>query len=276
MRILEDIVSNKRLEVARRKVVVPPGDLAHQLGRYSVRDFGAAISGGCRIIAEIKRKSPSVDCFRRDLDVAELAKTYERNGAAAISVVTDTTRFDTSLSDARVVREATELPLLVKDFVVDPYQVYEARAFGADAILLIARIASLTALRSLIGLAHELGMEALVETHTEQDLRKACEAGARVIGVNNRDLDSLEVSLDVTRALVDEAPSGVLLVSESGISSRAEIDELSARGVGAFLIGSALLRSADPGRLLRELAGPQGVQRGRPSSNRQGSDREAT
>jgi indole-3-glycerol phosphate synthase len=267
MNTLERIVSNKRLEVAGRKLVIPPKHLVANLDIYPVRDFAAALSGGRRIISEVKRRSPATRSYRKDIDLVGLARAYEQSGAAAISVVTDVTNFGTSLSDARLIRETVEIPLLVKDFIVDPYQVYEARAFGADAVLLIARICDPPTLTSLVSLTHTLGMAALVEAHDEEDLWKAHESGAGIVGINNRDLDSLEVSLDVTRTLLEKVPNGSIVVSESGISSRTEIDELSVLGVDAFLIGSALLRSANPARLLRELAGTASVAREWPSSH---------
>jgi indole-3-glycerol phosphate synthase len=268
MNILEKIVSNKRLEVAGRRLMIPSKHLVANLELYPLREFAAALSGGRRIIAEVKRKSPAVKAYRRGIDLVGLAQIYEQSGAAAISVVTDATNFGTSLSDARLVRERIGIPLLVKDFIVDPYQVYEARAFGADAVLLIARINPLTTLTSLVSLTRTLGMDALVEAHDDDDLWKAREAGARIVGINNRDLDSLEVSLDVTRALRRKVPDEVTVVSESGITSRSEIDELCALGVDAFLVGSALLRSADPGRLLRDLADPGRFASEWPSSRR--------
>ncbi len=260
MNVLEEIVANKRLEVARRKLVIPPNHLVRALDLYPVRRFTAALAGGRRIIAEIKRKSPASGPFRAEIDVAELAGTYETSGASAISVVTDLSYFGTTLTDARTVRENASVPLLVKDFIVDPYQVYEARAFGADAVLLIARVLAPTELHSLVNLVRTLGMEALVEVHDRKDLWKAREGGARAIGINNRDLDSFEVSLEVSRELAREIPEDVLSVSESGISSRREIDELTAGGIDAFLIGSALLRAIDPGRLIRELIGAEPVE----------------
>ena len=182
-----------------------------------------------------------------------LARTYEQNGASAISIVTDPARFGTSLDDVRAVRDTVTLPVLAKDFVIDAYQVIAARAAGADAVLLIVRLLDLERLRALLHVAHDLGMAALVETHSEPEILAALTAGARIIGINNRDLDTMQVSLDTTRRLAGLVPDEAVLVSESGISSRADVDELSACGATAFLVGGSLLAADDPGAALRAL-----------------------
>jgi indole-3-glycerol phosphate synthase len=220
-----------------------------------VRGFRAALEGRGRIIAEIKGKSPSVASFRQQGAPERLAGIYEQHGASAISIVTDERNFGTSLKDVERVRAASTLPVLVKDFIIDAYQVAEARASGADAVLLIARILSPGALEQLLEHARGLGMDALTECHDEEDIDKARAAGAGILGINNRDLRTLEVSLDTTRRLVPRIPGSALCVSESGIDRRDQIEELSELGVDAFLIGGALLSAEDPAAKLRELAG---------------------
>ncbi|MGD8415196.1 MAG: indole-3-glycerol phosphate synthase TrpC, partial [Candidatus Latescibacterota bacterium] len=187
--------------------------------------------------------------------LAELAAVYRDGGAAAISVVTDQTHFGTTLEDARRARVDSGLPLLVKDFIVDPYQVFEARAHGADAVLLIARILDWNQLTGLLDLVRELGMVALVETHDERDIRDSLQARATVVGVNNRDLDTLEMSTSNTEHLARLIPDGVVLVAESGIQSAADVERMERAGAHAFLVGGVLLDCDDPIRKLKELRG---------------------
>jgi indole-3-glycerol phosphate synthase len=259
MSFLERVIKQKHAEVTHKKSVVPGSDLEAHAAETTPRDFRGALArtpdGQVRIIAEVKRRSPKVASFRQTAQADLLAPLYERNGAAAVSVVTDEVNFGTSLADAWRIRDQVSLPILVKDFVIDPYQILEARSAGADAVLLISRILQVEELASFIELTHSLGMDALVEVHSKEDVGKALEAGAPVIGINNRDLRSLEVSLDTTRDLIGLIPDEALVVSESGITRREHIEMLSALGVGAFLIGGALLESADPGALLRTLLG---------------------
>lgn len=233
----------------------PVAELERAAADNPVRDFAAAISGGGRIIAELKARTPSVKSFRHSQALDTLAETYARCGAAAISIVTDERNFGTSLDDVHRVRRQVELPVIVKDFVVDPYQVVEARAYGADAILLIARILHWDALTGLLDLAHRLGMSALVETHNEEELKTALQARAPIVGVNNRDLDTMGISLDTTRRLARLVPDEVTLVAESGIKTRGDIEDLTAHGAGAFLVGGSLLDAADPCAHLRALLG---------------------
>ncbi len=259
MSFLEQVIKQKQAEIAHKKSVVPGSDLEGRTAETTPRDFRGALSrtaDGCeRIIAEVKKRSPKVASFRQTEQANLLARLYERNSAAAISVVTDEVNFGTSLADARRIRDQVRLPILVKDFVIDPYQILEARSAGADAVLLISRILQVEELASFVELTHSLGMDALVEVHSKEDVGKALEAGAAIIGINNRDLHSLEVSLDTTRDLIGVIPDEALVVSESGISRREHIESLSALGVGAFLIGGALLESAEPGALLQTLLG---------------------
>ncbi len=220
------------------------------------RGFAAALPGG-GIIAELKRKSPSVPSFPRGDDPLGQARIYEAHGAAAISIVTDTPRFGMTLADVADVRAAVGLPVIVKDFVVDPLQVRAAWAAGADCVLLIARIVDDGLLAELLALVHDLGMDALVECHDLRDLEAARDVGAPLVGVNSRDLDTLEMSRAGLRDLVARKPEGCLMVAESGLTGRADIEDLTALGADAFLIGSSLLKSDDPGRLLDELRGAE-------------------
>jgi indole-3-glycerol phosphate synthase len=248
-------MKQKEREVAHKRTVLPLDDLKRRMDGSPIRDLRDALSGGEQIIAEVKKRSPKIEVFRQTVFAQDLASVYEQNGAAAVSVVTDETYFGMSLADAKRIRSQIAVPVLVKDFFFDPYQIHEARVFGADAVLLISRILANDDLKALLTLTHELGMRALVEVHSQDDLVKAQDAGAGIIGINNRDLDSLEVSLDTTRDLIDQVGDDVVAVSESGIHTRSDIRELTARGVDAFLIGGALLESKDPGRLLRTLLG---------------------
>lgn len=211
-----------------------------------------AKAGRTNIIAEIKRASPSKGVINDRIDVGETALAYQGGGAAAISVLTEPEYFRGSLDDLTAARAAVDLPLLRKDFIVDDYQIYEAAAFGADAVLLIVAALDEDKLRYLLGAADSLGMDAVVEVHTPEDLEIAARAGAAIIGVNNRDLRNLSVSLDVSRRLIAMRPPGSIMIAESGISSRAEIDELRELGFDGFLIGETLMRSGDPAAVLEE------------------------
>jgi indole-3-glycerol phosphate synthase len=254
---LEKVVGEKHAELAEKKRRRPASSLVGDVASTAVRNFGLALKGGPgrRVIAELKAKSPSVESFLWSDRLDELAAIYRDNGAAAISVVTDERNFGTSLVVAGDAREATGLPVLVKDFVIDPYQVLEARAHGADAILLIARLLDWDALTGLLDVVRELGMTALVETHSEAEVKTALQARAAVIGVNNRDLDTLDVSTDNTARLARLVPAEVTLVAESGIRTGADIERLAEAGAGAFLVGSALLDADDPGAVLRGFCG---------------------
>ncbi|MFQ5511332.1 MAG: indole-3-glycerol-phosphate synthase [Candidatus Krumholzibacteriia bacterium] len=255
MNFLERVIKQKEIEIARKRSEVPAAELERLAEALPPRDFEGALAGERRIIAELKKRSPRVASFRQAGALEALATQYEANGAAAVSVVTDEANFGTSLADARRVRDLIGLPVLVKDFFVDPYQILEARSAGADAVLLISRILPVDVLSSLIERTRSLGIAALVEVHSREDVGRALEAGAPIFGINNRNLGSLEVSLDTTRDLIGLVPGDALVVSESGISCREQIEALSALGVGAFLIGGALLNSTDPGRLLATLVG---------------------
>lgn len=210
--------------------------------------------GKVTVIAEIKRASPVKGLLREEFDPVALARAYTRGGAVAISVITEGEFFRGSPAFLPAVREATPLPLLRKDFIFDPYQIYESRALGADAVLLIASILDRARLASLLALTRELGMEALVEVHTEEELRRVLAAGARLVGINNRDLRSFRTDLHTTFALRRHIPDPeVTVVSESGIRTPEDLRRLAAAGVHAALIGEALMRAPDPEAFLREL-----------------------
>lgn len=221
------------------------------------RDFAGALRrpGKVALIAEVKRMSPGAGQIRPDLDPAAIAGGYAESGAAAISVLTDRDYFGGSLNDLAAVRDAVPVPVLRKDFILDPLQVLEARAAGADAILLIVRILSDLELLTLREVAEELGMGVLVEAHDEEEVRRALGSGARILGINNRDLATFETRLDTTIDLIPGIPPNVTLVSESGIHTSEDVERLGARGVEAILVGEALLRAPDPSARARSLSG---------------------
>lgn len=224
--------------------------------RGSRRDFRRALSAQApAIIAEIKKASPSKGLLAPDFDPARLAREYQAGGAAALSVLTDEAFFQGSLADLAAARAVCRLPVLRKDFTLDENHVTEAAASGADAVLLIAAILETGTIRSLARLAAGYAMAALVEVHDEQDLAKAVAAGAEIIGVNNRDLTTFDVTLETSLRLAPQIPAGSLKISESGIRSPRDIEQLRQAGYQAFLVGEHLMKSADPAGALRELVG---------------------
>jgi indole-3-glycerol phosphate synthase len=257
---LTRIIEQKRVRLARAMDLQPLEEL--RLAASDVRRdatphaMSSALSraGRFHVIAEIKRASPSLGDIRRDLSPASLAREYEAGGAAAISVLTEEDHFKGSLQDLREVRESTGLPLLRKDFIVDEWQIYEAAAARADALLLIVAALDDATLARLLRLTEvELGMDALVEVHTCEELRRAAGCGAKLIGVNNRNLHTFEVSLETSVELIAHAPPGALLVSESGLRTRADLSRLESLGYRGFLIGETLMRAGSPGDALRAL-----------------------
>ncbi len=255
MTILDDIVIWKQNEIAHRMRCKPLREVQAEAEQMPPpRDFEAALRApGISLIAEIKRASPSKGAIRLDLNPADLARIYADNGAAAISVLTDSKYFGGSLDDLRTARQTVDLPLLRKDFVLDPYQVYEARAAGADAVLLIVAILSDPALSLLYALTRRLNMSALIEVHNENELQRALRLVPPLIGINNRDLSTFTVDLETTARLRPMIPADICVVAESGIHSRADLDRLRQIGVDAILVGEALVRSDDTGRQVREL-----------------------
>jgi len=256
--ILLEIVANTRRELAARKYLAPLDDLKSAVRDVPpAGDFAAALleRKPVALIAEVKKASPSRGVLRKDFDPVAIARTYASSGAAALSVLTDEKFFQGKLEYLRDIRAAVSLPILRKDFTVDPYQVWEARVHGADAVLLIAEVLPTGELRSLLDLAHELGMQALVESHDREHLDAALAAGARLIGVNNRNLRSFRVDLMNTERLAPFVPADRVLVSESGIASAADVARLAGCGVRAVLVGETLLQADDIARKMRELLG---------------------
>ena len=259
MNRLDPIVAATREELARRREEVPPAAVEAAAARRAqddpVRDFAGALARpGLSVIAEHKRRSPSAGPIREDLALEDVVGAYERGGAAALSILTDGPSFGGSLDDLRAARAAAGLPLLRKDFIVDPYQVHESFAAGADAILLIVAALSSTQLTALHAEALGLGLSALVEVHDSRELDVALELRAPVIGINNRDLKTLEVDTGRTFELLPRVSGHALVVSESGFSRRGQLDELAQAGLDAVLIGEALMRSPDVETACRELA----------------------
>jgi len=254
---LDAILDRKRAEVAALAATRPEAELLAALADAPpVRDFGGALSqrgGPTRIIAEVKRASPSAGAISAGLDAVAQAQRYQAAGAAAISVLTDGPGFGGSLDDLLAVRAAVAVPVLRKDFTVGAWQLAEARAAGADAALLIAAALPGDLLRRLHDRCGELGLHALVEVHDEAEVERALRAGARLVGVNNRDLRTFAVDLATSVRLVPALPSGVKGVAESGVRSGADARRLRAAGAVNLLVGEALVRAADPGALLREL-----------------------
>lgn len=220
------------------------------------RDFlGALARPGLSLIAEIKRSSPSAGAIRESVRPREQARAYERGGAAALSVLTEPEHFGGSLGDLRDARDATSLPALRKDFLCTPLHLWEARAAGADAALLIVAALEQTELVSLMDVAENLGVATLVEVHTEPELERALDAGAGIVGINTRNLRTMEVDPGIVKQIRPLVPDGVLVVGESGVSTRADVEALEAAGVDAVLVGEALMRAEEPERKVRELLG---------------------
>lgn len=261
--ILERIVAAKRQELERRRREEPLAILDERVAQAPpTRSLAQALRGpSLGLIAEVKRVSPSRGILRADLDPQALARTYAGSGAAAISVLTEEQHFQGSLGDLRAVRAALDgcgdprPPLLRKDFLLELYHLYEARAYGADAVLLIAAILNAGLLAELLALARTLGLECLVEVHDERELERALAADAQIIGINNRDLRTFEVDLALTERLRPLIPEDRVVVAESGIHTRADVERLRALGVNAVLIGEALVTADDARAKIRELLG---------------------
>jgi indole-3-glycerol phosphate synthase len=256
--MIEQLIAGAREGVEARRRDLPQADLESRLSaRVEDRPFNEAlVRPGLSLIAEFKRRSPSAGRLaREEIDLAAQVASYERGGAAALSVLTDEPHFGGSLADLRAARAACDLPIIRKDFIVDPYQLYEAAVHGADAVLLIVAALDDDALRSLRQEARAIDLDCLVEVHDEAELERALEAGAEVIGINNRNLDDMSVDIATTFELMPDVPAGKTVVAESGISGRAELEELDRVGVDAVLIGGALMEAPDPEAKVRELFG---------------------
>ncbi len=254
---LETVVERTQAGLAARKRALPADELRGRLGpARRGRPFSEAlIDEGISLIAEMKRASPSKGPIRPDATVSDIVTAYESAGARAVSVLTEPEWFKGSLDDLVEARGACDLPLLRKDFVVDEYQLLEARAAGADAVLLIVAALEAERLAELIVAASDLGMDSLVEVHDEDEVETAVEAGAEVIGINNRDLHSLEVDVETTFRLLADVPAGTVVVAESGITHAGDVERLETAGVDAILVGEALMRADDTARAVRELLG---------------------
>jgi indole-3-glycerol phosphate synthase len=255
--MIEQLIAAARQGVEERRAETPQADLESRLqGRGDDRPFSEAlVRPGLSVIAEFKRRSPSAGEISVAATVTGQVSAYERGGAAALSVLTDERHFGGSLEDLRAARAACGLPILRKDFIVDPYQLLEAAVNGADAVLLIARALDDERLREMHEAARRLDLDCLVEVHDGEELERALRLDVDVIGINNRDLDAGSVDVATTYELMPDVPAGKTVVAESGISTRAELEELERVGVDAVLIGSALMTAEDPEALTRELTG---------------------
>jgi indole-3-glycerol phosphate synthase len=256
--MMDQLIAGAREGVEARRAELSQADLEARLSaRRDDRPFNEALTRpGLSLIAEFKRRSPSAGALApASIDLPSQVAAYERGGAAALSVLTDERHFGGSLSDLRAARAACDLPIIRKDFIVDPYQLYEAAVNGADAVLLIVAALSDRDLRSLYQEARSIDLDCLVEVHDTEELERALDAGAEVIGINNRNLDDMSVDIGTTYELMPDVPAGKTVVAESGISGREELAELDRVGVDAVLIGGALMTSPDPEAKVRELTG---------------------
>ena len=258
MSILDEIVSTKRHEIASARAKMPEAQLrALAASAPPPKDFFAALAtaGPIRLIAEVKKASPSAGVIREDFDAAEIAEIYENHGAACISVLTDSPYFQGTLDDLRQVRASVDLPLLRKDFILDSYQLHEARAAGADAVLLIAECLDDCNLRKLFGEAVEMGLTPLVELYEPENVSRILEIGATLIGVNNRNLQTFDVDLEHTIRMRQQIPDDCVLVGESGIRTHDDVRRLEQAGVDAILVGECLTRALDIGLAVDRLLG---------------------
>lgn len=254
--ILKKIVDYKRAFVEECKSRIPLREIKAMAADTSpTRGFADALADdGCSLIAEIKTASPSRGIIRENANIADIARLYETNGASCISVLTDEKYFQGSLDRLTVVRQAVNIPLLRKDFIIDPYQIVEARVAGADAVLLIAACLDDETIRDLIGIATKLQLDCLVEVHDLEELERVKSLPLRLVGVNNRDLTTFETNTETTGRLAGEIPDGVLLVSESGIFTAGDVSHVHLMGADAVLVGEAIMRESDIGAKVCELA----------------------
>jgi indole-3-glycerol phosphate synthase len=253
--MLNKIIVQKREEIEQRKKIATTTYLQERIAQQNpLFDLAPALKGNhIRLIAEVKLASPSRGMLSPNLNPTKLAQNYAEGGAAAISVLTEANYFMGSIEHLAAIREVVKLPLLRKDFVFDPYQVYESRAYGADALLLIAAILSQEQLEELVSLSHSLGLKCLVEVHNEGEVEKAILSEAEIIGINNRDLNTFTVDIDTTHRLRPLIPQKRIVVSESGIKSRKDIEKLGKWGVDAILVGEALIAAGDVLAKMKEL-----------------------
>jgi len=262
--ILDKIVATKKIEIAHNLKKISLGnqrDIAESNNQYSLlkpRGFIRAIenkisAGKAGVIAEIKKASPSKGVLRENFQPAEIAQSYEKHGAACLSVLTDVDYFQGCNAYLQEARASCSIPVLRKDFTIDPYQIYEARAIGADAILLIVACLELNQMKELEACAHELGLDILVEVHNAPELEQALELKTRLLGINNRNLKTFEVTLQTTLSLLPMVPKDKILVTESGILGSADVQLMRDKQINAFLVGEAFMRASDPGVALSEL-----------------------
>jgi len=261
--ILDDIIADKKQELEASKRKISLEDLRQIISKAdSKRDFkGALEQSGISLIAEVKRASPSAGIICKDFDPVRIGKIYEESGASAISVLTEQNYFKGSLESLGRIRESVALPLLRKDFVFDEYQIYESKAFGADAVLLIAAVLSDEQMAGLLDLCFGIGLDPLVEVHTAEELSRVLETKAQIIGINNRDLKTFEIDLTTTLELARSIPEDKIIVSESGIRTFDDIELMRKAGVDAVLVGEALMRGGDVKRKVRELLGKNNDER---------------
>jgi indole-3-glycerol phosphate synthase len=256
--ILSEIIAHKKEELAETKRQTPFSDIKSKaIDAEPTRGFGNALStsGGIRLIAEVKKASPSKGVIREDFDPVEIARIYEESGASCLSVLTENKYFQGELGYLSRIRKNVKLPLLRKDFIFDEYQIHEARAAGADAILLIAACLERQQIEDYLGIAKRLGLDVLVESHIYKELDKSLQAGAEIIGINNRDLTTFAVNLQTTFDLVKDIPDDRIVVSESGIKTRDDVVKIHQAGVDAILVGERLMREKDVGKMVKELLG---------------------
>jgi len=253
--MLDKIIASKKEEVERRKKTLPLSHLKERIAQQKPPlDFLHALNGNhIKLIAEVKQASPSRGILRSNLNHVELARIYAKGGAATISVLTETNYFKGNIDHLAAIRKRVELPLLRKDFIFDPYQVYESRAYGADALLLIVAILSQSHLEKLLSLSHSLGLRCLVEVHNEKEVERALRSKAEIIGINNRDLKTFTVDINTTHCLRPLIPPQCIVVSESGITTRSEVEKLMEWKVNAALVGEALITANDVLTKMREL-----------------------
>jgi indole-3-glycerol phosphate synthase len=256
--ILERIIAVKREEVRAAELSAPLEELRLEASARDLRDFVGALrakhaTGHAAVIAEVKKASPSKGVLREHFAPAEIARSYQAGGAACLSVLTDVQFFQGSAAYLEEARAACDLPVLRKDFIVDPYQIVEARAMGADAILLIAAALSLTQMQELEAFAHSLRLAVLVEVHNREELTQALTLKTPLIGINNRNLRTFETSLETTLGMLDALPDDRIVVTESGILARADVERMRASDVHTFLVGEAFMRADDPGAALSQM-----------------------
>jgi len=255
--ILDDIVAKVRLRLAEKERLKPLVEIVRTAAAQPTpRDFAGALRGArFALISEIKKASPAKGWLHEELDILKQAKMYEQGGASAVSVLTEPDYFKGSLEDLKSVRAAVKLPVLRKDFILGRYQVYEARLYGADAVLLIVSLLAPDTLRDLISLAHEMKMSALVEVHDEAETKTALTAGARIIGINNRNLADFTVDLGTSLKLRPLVPPEITVISESGIATKEDVSRLKGAGINGILVGEALVKAENPEAKIRELLG---------------------